>query len=374
MMQPMNDIRSALPRPDTCQAAVFVGAGQPLELRRLSLPELRENEALVRVECCTICGSDLHTITGARTERTPSILGHEILGVVEQVGSPAPAEIEGQPLRPGDRITWSTAASCGSCDRCRGGLPQKCRTLSKYGHELAEGRLALSGGLAEYLLLRPGSAAIRVPSKLLAEIICPANCATATVAAACRIAGSLAGRRVLIFGAGMLGLTAAAFARSQGAACIAVCDVNLQRLERARQFGADAIVPHAELGELRRQLTQQCQAEAFDVLLELSGSADAVEAAVALGDIGAKIVLVGTVMKSRPVQIDPESVVRRWLSIHGVHNYHPRDLQTAVAFLEREGANYPFAELVEFSYALADVNQAVAKALEVRPVRIAIRP
>ncbi len=212
-------------RSRTCQAAVFVGAGRPLELRSFDFPPLEPGEALVRVQCSTICGSDLHTISGAPQEATPSILGHEALGVIEDVGDPAPCDITRKRLQPGDRITWSAAISCGACDRCQGGLPQKCRLLAKYGHELAAGRQALSGGLAEFVLLHRGSTAVRIAPEAPAEVMCPVNCATATVAAALRTAGPTAGRNVLILGAGMLGLTAAAMARSRGASTVAVCDV-----------------------------------------------------------------------------------------------------------------------------------------------------
>jgi alcohol dehydrogenase len=362
-------------RSRTCQAAVFVGAGRPLELRSFELPALEPGEALVRVQCCTICGSDLHTIGGARQEPTPSILGHEALGVIDSVGDPAPCDVTGKPLQPGDRTTWSAAISCGACDRCQSGLPQKCRTLAKYGHELAEGRQALSGGLAEFMLLRRGSSAVRIAPEAPAEVMCPVNCATATVAAALRTAGPTAGRNVLILGAGMLGLTAAAMARSRGAATVAVCDVSARRLERALRFGADSQIEwSAEPEELRRRVHDACPTELFDIVLELSGSPDAVEAAFRMGDVGAHIVLAGSVMKSRPTAIDPENVVRRWLSVHGVHNYRAEDLQSAVAFLTQFGSAYPFAKMVEFSYPLAEVNAAIETAVRDRPFRVAVRP
>jgi threonine 3-dehydrogenase len=361
--------------PASCSAAVFVGANLPFELRQFPRPTLGSGEALVRVECCTICGSDLHTVSGARTEATPSILGHEVVGFVEAVGDAPPADIDGRPLRGGDRVTWSTAVSCGVCDRCERGLPQKCRTLAKYGHEVAEGRMALSGGLAEFVLLRAGTAVVRIVEKIPAEVICPVNCATATIAAALRAAGEIHGRSVLILGAGMLGLTAAAMSQFRGAKLVVACDTNPQRLQQASRFGASHPVQwQPDAKQFSRHLVEQTRAGAFDIVLELSGAPDAVEAACVLGDIGAHVVLVGTVMKSRPIQVDPESVVRRCLSIHGVHNYAPIDLKNAVKFLEDFGAAYPFAELVEHTYSLGEINAALDVAVRNRPIRIAIRP
>lgn len=354
---------------------MFRGAGQPLELVELRVPQPQAGEAVVRIECCTICGSDLHTISGARQEPTPSILGHEILGTVAQLGDPPLLDAAGDPLRPGDRLTWSTASSCGACDRCQRGLPQKCRMLFKYGHAVAEGRGALSGGLAEYILLRPGTAAVRLPAEIADEVFCPVSCATATISAAFRAAGESAGLRVLIFGAGMLGLTAAAYAASRGAARVAICDLDSQRLARASRFGADRTILWESCGDdFRQTVMREAESDAFDVVLELSGSPDAVEAACELGDVGARIVLVGSVMKSRPVQLDPERVVRQWSRICGVHNYAPQDLQDAVEFLTAYHHRFPFAELVEAKYSLEEVNRAVQFAREARPVRVAIQP
>lgn len=368
-------MNSLSPLQSSTLAAVFLVPGKPLELSRLPTPELHAGEALVRIECCTLCGSDLHTVSGKRIEKTPGILGHEIIGHVETVGLPPLCDLSGQTLEAGDRVTWSVAVSCSECDRCRQGLPQKCRSLSKYGHELCVGREALSGGLAERILLRRGTAVVKIPADLPAEVICPVSCATATVAAACRKAGDVSGKNVLILGAGMLGITAAAMAKARGAERVAVCDVDPVRLEQVKSFGADATVEWVpEREPLRERFFQRTGMDLFDVVLELSGSPDAVEAACELAGIGGKVLLVGSVMKSRPVAIDPESVVRRCLSIFGIHNYVPEDLQTAVDFLIQNHSRYPFAKLVQQSYPLTEINLAIETALVERPVRVAIRP
>jgi putative phosphonate catabolism associated alcohol dehydrogenase len=359
----------------TSRVAVFHAAGQKLSLDQISLPRLADGESLVRVECCTVCGSDLHTITGKRAEKTPTILGHEICGRIAAVSFHSMHDIDGVPLSVGDRVTWSVSVSCGNCDRCRGGLPQKCRTLAKFGHEATDGRWPLSGGLAEFILLPVGTQVIRLPVDLPANVVCPANCATATVAAACRMAGPLAGKRVLIFGAGMLGLTAAAMARSQSASHIVICDRDKERLVWAEQFGAHAsLVWNDSHADLRQELRDSSGDQGFDVILELSGSPDAIELGCSVCDIGAKVILVGTVMKSRPVQLDPEMLVRRWISIHGVHNYTPDDLRTAVRFLTENHNRYPLHELVARTFSLNEINDAIDYAIQHRPIRIAIVP
>jgi alcohol dehydrogenase len=352
-------------KPTFSLAAVFEQPARRLSMRELPIPHLERHEALVRIECCTVCGSDLHTVKGTRKEKSPSILGHEAIGRVADLGSPPLRDIAGAALRIGDRVTWSTSCSCGSCDRCTTGLPQKCRTLAKYGHEVAEGRLALSGGLAQYIVLRSGSAVVKVVDNISADVLCPANCATATVACSIRYAGSIANQRVLIIGAGMLGLTATAMVHSLGATEIVVVDTQASRLETASRFGATQTIEAADLLKTEKR---------FDIVFEFSGSSDSISAACELSDVGARVILVGTVMPSPPVALDPELIVRRCLSIRGVHNYAPVDLATAIEFLCGAGRKYPFAELVARHFTLAEINDAVAYAIEHRPVRIAVCP
>lgn len=361
--------------PRDCRAAVFVGVGKPLELQTFPIPTPGPHEAVVRIECCTVCGSDLHTLRGERNEPLPSILGHEILGIVEQIGEPPLCDVDGHPLIPQSRVTWATIIACGHCERCRRGLPQKCFSLAKYGHAIAEGRTALSGGLAEYILLRQGSFVVPVPHDLSAKILCPVNCATATVMAAFRMAQDAHHRTVLILGAGMLGLTAAALAKTLGASHITLCDVNEERLQRAREFGADGgIVWVDNEAQLQARFQAANCPTAFDIVLELSGAAAAVETAFQRAAVGGKVILVGSVKKTRPVTIDPESVIRRCLSIHGVHNYIAEDLRKGVEFLLAQGTQFPFESLVSESFCLDDVQQAVAAAADQSAVRVAVQP
>src|SRR5262245_53306730 len=181
-------------------AAVFGGVPEQLEVRELPLPQPAAGEILVRMLGCTICGSDLHTLHGRRQVPVPTVLGHEIVGQIAELGAAAPREdLAGQPLRVGDRITWSLVASCGRCFYCQSDLPQKCLQAVKYGHERLQAGRELLGGLAEHVLLVPGTAIVRLPDELPLEAACPANCATATAAAAIEAAGTIAGSCVCVF-------------------------------------------------------------------------------------------------------------------------------------------------------------------------------
>ncbi len=355
----------------TAVAAVFHGPGQPLRLHTFAAADPAGGEVLVRVTACTICGSDLHTYDGRRTAPTPSVLGHEIIGRVEAFGPDAPrVDAAGQPLRAGDRVTWSVVANCGGCFFCDRALPQKCERMVKYGHEPLRPGGELSGGLADYCRLAPGSTVLRLPDGLSDAVACPASCATAAVAAALRAAGPVAGGTVLVQGAGVLGLTACAMARAAGAAEVVCCDVAPARLARAEAFGATRAVPPADVGAAVAAAAGKYGA---DAALELSGSPEAFEAGFPLVRTGGSYVLVGAVFPTRPVPVAMEAVVRRQLTIRGVHNYAPEDLAAAVRFLAGADA-YPFASLVADWVSLADADRAFQTALRTGATRIGVRP
>ncbi len=121
-------------------------------------------------------------------------------------------------------MTWAIVANCGDCFFCRRDLPQKCLKAVKYGHEAFRPGEELLGGVAEHCLLVRGTSIVAIPEELPLEVACPASCATSTIAAALEGAGDLQDRTVCVLGAGMLGLTACAMARSCGASSIVCVD------------------------------------------------------------------------------------------------------------------------------------------------------
>ncbi|MGV9798733.1 zinc-binding dehydrogenase [Mycobacterium sp. NPDC003449] len=333
--------------PRVTTAAVWTG-GSGVELRKVEIPELGDGDVLVRVRLATVCGSDLHTVSGRRPSPCPSILGHEAVGEVVGAGNRAAATI-------GQRIVWSVTVACGECPRCRAGLTAKCISVRKIGHEPFDGDWPLSGSYAEHVVLPKGTAITPVPAQLPDPVAAPAACATATVMATLEAAGPLAGRRVLIGGAGMLGLTAVA-ACAEAGADVQVVDRDPERLEQATQFGGRAAA-----------------GDTVDVAIDYTGSTDAVAAALARLDVGGTLVLAGSVAPGPPLTIDPEAVVRQWLTITGVHNYEPRHLHRAVEFLARTRERHPWATLVGDPVPLEEIETAL-RAPRAGTLRTAVTP
>jgi alcohol dehydrogenase len=356
------------------RAVVFTGVGQPLELVRFPTPEPRGAELLVRVTCCTLCRSDLHTHAGRRTEPTPTVLGHEIVGRIEAFGPAAPRhDAAGAPVTVGNRITWAVAVGCGSCFFCAEDLPQKCERPYKYGHQRVTSGHPTGGGMADVIVLAPGTFWLRVPDEVPDHVAAPANCATATVAALLRYGGPVAGRSVVVLGAGVLGVTAGAMARAGGARAVMASDPLPECRERATRFGATHTFS-ADAEELRAGVRDATGGRGADLVLELAGTPGTVRTGLALARTGGTVVLAGTVAPVGEVGVDPENVVRRMLTIRGVHNYHPRDLATAVGFLAGPGHDFPWPTLVGAEFPLEQPDQAFAEAHARPGLRVAVVP
>ncbi|UJP10197.1 alcohol dehydrogenase catalytic domain-containing protein [Microbacterium sp. KUDC0406] len=325
-------------------AMAFLGEGVPHEAVAVPGVALGEHEVLVAVELSTVCGSDVHTVQGRRPAAVPLVLGHESVGRIVAVGDGGVLDAEGAPLGIGDRVVWSVTASCGSCDRCTAGLTQKCRSVMKYGHERIGVHGELNGGFASHVQLRPGTTIVPVPEQLPAAIAAPASCATATAWAAvarARAIRPLEGTRVRVHGAGLVGLTAAAIAAEHGAV-VDVRDPDARRTAVAEEFGATGFD------------------DAPDVVIEASGRA--VSVALDEAEVGGTVVLVGSVFPAPAVPFDAEGIVRRLVTVAGVHNYTGADVSAAVGFLTGAGRAYPFATAVGAVHPLSELDRAIAAA------------
>ena len=355
----------------TSLAAVFDGTHGCVSLQQIDVPLLQAGQVLVRVEGCTLCGSDIHSIEGRRSVPVPTVLGHEIVGHIAEWGEGfTPADFTGKPLKIGDRVTWAVVANCRECFYCQRDLPQKCLNAVKYGHEAFRPGMELLGGLAEYCLLTAGTTIVRLPKDLPLEVVCPASCATATIASALEN-HQVADRVVLIAGAGLLGLTACAMVSVQGAAKIIAVDPQSERRTKALEFGATHTVTPEEVPQLISTLTHGYGA---DLAIELSGATSAFQSLLASLRMGGSLALVGAVFPVDPVSLPMERIVRRNLSLQGIHNYAPRHLQQAVEFLTTATDRFPFRDIVQHWYPLQEISQAIAASKRACNVRVGVKP
>ena len=358
------------------RVCLFDAVDRSFRQDRIEVTDLRRGEARVRVTCCTICGSDLHTATGRRTGPSPCVLGHEIVGVVESASVDPLLDYFGNLIQIGQRITWGLTVGCGHCFFCHESIPQKCDSVFKYGHVRFEGQRAF-GGLAEHCYLTPGTSLFSLPDELPDSVACPANCATATVHATLRAIRELMDIRnktVLITGMGMLGLTACAWLKELNVGEIICVDVDHKRLELARDFGATQIVLANNEKDLVAVVDRATDGRGADAALELSGTTVAAMNCLNRLRVGGVLILAGSVFPSEPLNLSTETIVRKMLNIRGVHNYRPDDLAAAIDFLISCHHKYPFHALVQKSFGLDDVESAFALAKSGSAIRVAVTP
>lgn len=361
--------------PKSARITLFHGAGQPFEIceRPIALPGA--NGVLVQVSLATICGSDLHTVSGRRSAPTPCVLGHEIAGVV---AAPTHArDADGKPLHEGARVTWSLMASCHQCQYCnQRNLPQKCEQLFKYGHARSEGQYTFSGGFAEYIHLQPGTWLYRIPDSVSDVEAVPLNCAFATVLSGLEIVGINAGECALVQGAGMLGIYTACYLRESGCEIVAVVDGVAERMQIAKRFGAThtfnlSEMPPDQIGEAMQDLTN---GRGADLAIEVSGAGAALKNTIDWLGIGGRCLTLGFVYPNADVTVDAHQIVTKCLTIRGNHNYHPSALGAALRFVEEKRDRYPFGALIGAIYPLKEINTAFDRAMQGDLTRVAIAP
>lgn len=340
----------------TALAQVFDGPSQPFRLEHLPVPAPGPGERLVSISMATLCGSDLHTVDGRRREPTPAILGHEGIGIIIAAGTGVETDV-------GRRVTWSLADSCGHCRFCRDlDLPQKCDELFKYGHANMASGTGLNGTYASHVLLRAGTHIVDVPDDVSDVVAAPANCALATAAAAIDVLPEGVDR-VLVQGAGLLGLYTVALLSQRALGSIRCCDPLPARRESVARWGVDALTPD-----------QAAQLRDCDAVLEMSGSAEGVTDGVAALRVGGTYVFVGMVHPDSQLPLTGEQIIRKCLTIRGVHNYTPRHLDEAVAFLVGLGNDERLTDLVSPPRPLSDLAEAFEEARSQQWLRVCVTP
>jgi len=345
--------------------AAFNGHGEPIEILEREIPKLGDGEILIRNLYTTICGSDLHTYCGLRHEKVPTVLGHEIVGeIVSFSDKHSQQDHLGNLLEIGDRVTWSIFSSDPDSAMSKLGMPQKGDKLFKYGHAQITPEDSLHGGLSTHCILKPGTSVLKVNMEVPLSVAAIINCAVATVSGALRLAGDMKNKNILITGSGLLGMVCSAMCNAYGAKAIHMADINAARLTMAQEFGAtDVHLLSAGSSALPQSI---------DIAFDMSGSVEAMENSLASLAIGGTAIWIGAVFKTRKLQLDPESIIRKLISIKGLHNYNYDDFISAVKFINHHHDDYPFKDVVAKEFNLFQADEAFTYAVEHKPLRVGI--
>lgn len=361
----------------TGKAVVYDAPNQPFFVREYPLRPTRPGEVLVRIRMSTICRSDIHSYHGNRPNPCPGLLGHEIIGTIEELGAGVDRDMRGDFLEAGDRITWSEYFIPGANYYSEVlDLPQKSPGVDKYGHMAVDVDPHFHGGFAEYCYILPRSWILKLPDALSDEEATPVNCGVATMMAVTEAAEIGMGDSVVVQGLGLLGLYGCAIARARGARVVIGIDTVAARRDLARKFGADCTLDPAALSEaeLIKQVRGACPPDGADAVVEVCGSPDVIPAGLQFLRTGARYALGGLVNPNAFVKIDANVLLRKLVTLRGVHNYHPRHLIQALDFVLHNRTRFPFRELVDGKYPLDQVGRAMSDAAARKVLRAAIVP
>lgn len=280
------------------RSAKLIGPGK-IQIFKDDIPTPREDEILVKVKVAGICGSDLHIYQGERSDVTlPRILGHELVGEVESLGTGAGLFV------PGDRVTIDPVVSCGACLPCIRGYDNLCSTVKCLG-------VQVDGGYCDYIAV-PERKVYGLPEGMpweKAALIEPFSIASEVLARS----EAKQGDKVLIIGSGTIGLCILQAMKLAGAEVL-MTDFVDSRLEAAGKLGADRIVNGRE-SDLTKELEEFTGGFGADVVVEAVGIPHLLEQSLGYAAPGGRIVVLG--FHPEPAKIPEVVVVKKELKIVG---------------------------------------------------------
>jgi len=268
-------------------------------------PAVGDDEVLISVKACGICGSDVHGFTGKTGRRIPPlIMGHEAAGIVEETGE----SVKG--FEKGDRVCFDSTVYCNKCQPCRKGLYNRCEKRQVLGVSTQE--FKRHGAFAEYVAV-PWWIVSKIPENMSftqAALLEPVSIGTH----AANRAPISSNDTVVVIGAGTIGLFILQAARLIGAAKVIVSDINEFRLDVARKLGADKVVNPLKL-DLKETVFKETKNRGADVTFEAVGYAQTFLDGVSITKTGGHLVAVGNLEKT--AEFNLQELVARELTFTG---------------------------------------------------------
>ena len=250
--------------------ALVLTAYNELQLKEVPKPVPEEDEVLVRIKACAICGSDVHGYDGASGRRQPPIImGHETGGVIEQVGR----AVQGYAV--GDRVTFDSTVFCGNCWYCRHGMVNLCEKREVLGVSCDE--YTNPGAMAEYAAIKARTL-FRIPDAVSFEQAAMVEPLSIAVHAVSSVAPIHMGDRAVIVGAGTIGLLLMQAVRNAGVTELIVIDLDNRKLELAKALGATHVI-NSGRENAAASVRALCSGRGADIAFEAVGLSQTLKAA-----------------------------------------------------------------------------------------------
>ena len=257
--------------------AAVVESNERMRIREFDRPKTRDDDGLLRVEMVGVCGTDPKMYAGKiKYTDFPLILGHEILGWIDEIGDTASARWN---VKEGDRVVVESCIRCGYCAKCVSGDYRFCEKQLAYGTFISSSVPPhLWGAYAEYVYFPPGAVMQKVSDTVPAKAAVLIHAVIADAIRWGRLAGDFCiGDAVVIQGIGQQGLAQTLVAKESGCSPIIVTGLSRDttRFELAKEFGADYILV-ADQEDVRQRVSEITDGHMADVVVDVSGSSDAI--------------------------------------------------------------------------------------------------
>jgi L-iditol 2-dehydrogenase len=344
------------------KAVVFYAPGD-IRVEEVKNPVCSNDEILVKVDACAVCGSDMKAAASGNVRiKPPRIMGHEFTGIIVQKGE----KITGYSI--GDRVVMATSISCGECYYCRRGYRNLCVDLLPMG-------FSYDGGMAEYTVIPARAISnghlITVPTSVSAEIAAlaePVSCAVNAVEQ-CRIQQ---GDTVLVIGAGPMGILNACIARAFGASKIIFAELNNKRLQQCEQFHFDRLVNPAE-EDLKQVVMDETEGYGADVVIVAAPAAAPQEQAPDLVRKQGSVMLFASLPVGKSLlNVDSRLIHYKELRVLGSSDSTPEHVKKAVEILS--SGTFPADKIVTHRLPLDDIEKAFELMQNGESLRVVLIP
>ena len=285
--------------------ALLLSDYKKLSVVDMPTPDIGDEDVLVRVRACGICGSDIHGYDGSTGRRIPPlVMGHEAAGVIERTGRSV------QHFKAGDRVTFDSTVSCGTCDFCNRGQINLCDNRTVLGVSCGDYRR--HGAFAEYVSV-PARILYRLPDSLPFERAALIEAVSIAVHAVSRHLPK-PDETVVVVGAGMIGVLVIQVLKAKGCRHIVAVDIDDDKLALARRMGAEGTL-NAQTSDVAAAVRELTAGRGADASFEVVGRTDTVLAAIRSVRKGGTVVLIGNL--SPKVELPLQEVVSREISVLG---------------------------------------------------------
>ncbi len=336
--------------------AMVQTAPRKLEPRDIPMPQISDDDGLMRIDACGICGSDYEQFEGVLRTPMPVVPGHEPLGTVVEIGDKA-ARRWGVDV--GDRIAVETMLSCRHCDPCLAGSYHLCDSRRIYSYIPLADEPGLWGSYSQYMYLDPNAVVHKVDPSLAPETAVMFNPLGAGFRWAVEIPKTSPGDTVVIMGPGQRGLASVLACREAGADKIIVTglEADARKMEIALEFGADATID-VQNENPQQRVRELTNGRGADVVLDVSSYAtEPIVQAVDFARMGGTIVLAG-VKGFKPVpDFISDKVVMKELTIKGAFGVTRSGYASAIRLLEKR--KYPVEKMHTHDFKLDQAELAI---------------